>query len=225
MLRRPLELKDHARGPFPLVPGRDPGFPEDPGAAGAWWWEVFGWRDGAPGECSTGLFPGLLMIGELGCGYALNLVFNGDARGRVVCTWNSEGPPLFAPEPDLPAWFETWLDLLLCDAVHPVWRGPVLRVRLPRSAPGSPLDGGERAREALLAGASGDGAGGDGPAPAAADALEAALRTDADPRVRLAAVCALSRGPGAAGRLRGIASTAVGDPADLARTLLAATAR
>ncbi|MDA2806644.1 hypothetical protein [Nocardiopsis suaedae] len=216
----------YARGPFPLTPEGGPPFPGDgdgAGAADAWWREVLGWREDDRGQSNIFLFPGLLMLGDLGCGYAINLVFNGEARGRVVCTWANEGPPVFAPEPDLAAWYESWLDLLLCDAVPPAPSGPLLRVRRFVKHPGTPLDGAERAREVLLTAARGDGEG-DGLTGEAVDGVFSALRTDTDPRVRLAAVCALSRGPGGTDRLRAAVPGTEGAPADLARALLAATA-
>ncbi|MDA2812323.1 hypothetical protein O4J56_16905 [Nocardiopsis sp. RSe5-2] len=233
----------YARGPFPLAPGDElvftpfggsayapgngPAFPWEADtlrAAEPWWEEVFGWREDDRGRGNYDLFPGLLMLGELGCGYAINIVFNGEAQGRVVFTWWREGPPLFAPEPDLAAWYESWLDLLLCDAV-PVRRpGPALRVHSPGTPSGAPLDGAERAREVLLAATCGDGHGGDGLTDGAVEGALAALHTDTDPRVRLAAVCALSRGPDGADRLLTALPGTEGDPADLARALLAAMA-
>lgn len=73
------------------------------------WWHEFGWQDEA--DC---VWPGMITLAHLGCGYLAGLVVRGQARGRVVYTFGDEGPPFFPPHADFVAWYENWLDEVLC---------------------------------------------------------------------------------------------------------------
>ncbi|MGW9348663.1 hypothetical protein [Nocardiopsis flavescens] len=227
--------------PFPLVPAR-----EDTDGTRArhgrvddlapwprvfeygpdWAEEVVGWTDDTWGE-----YPGLLRLGELGCGYAVQLVVRGRARGRVVATWNDERPPTFPPGVDFPAWYETWLDMYACglhfpgdpstrelrhDYGHVLLAAPGNLAEWVVERHGTAL---EALRRAVAAGPDGGEAGLDADTARglAATALSGGREEDA-----VAVVCALSRGAGYPELLRGFAERGEGPAAALAAVLLRA---
>jgi hypothetical protein len=172
--------------------------------------------------------PGLLLIARVGSVWSANLVVTGPARGRVVYVWEDTGlddgtgtPPRFPPAADFPAWYETWLDSEISGL--PL---PLLGLELAEPQ-GSPFHD-PYIRDLTLLAAAVDRAdqGEDGPvdgallgglARTARKARSATTR-----RVRLAAVCSLSRGAEHVGELRRVAEEADEETAGLARALLRA---
>jgi hypothetical protein len=212
--------------PFPLVPSR---WREDRRSAregGAdWWRETMGRDRYGP---TRHRYPGLLLIARVGSVRSANLVVTGPARGRVVYVWEDADldrgtgtPPRFPPAADFPAWYETWLDSEISGL--PL---PLLGLELAEPQ-GSPYHD-PYIRDLMLLAAAVDRAdrGEDGPVDGALlGGLARTARTarhTTTKRVRLAAVCSLSRGPERIGELRRVAEEADEETAGLARALLRA---